>query len=361
MFPRVVVIGGGYGGSVVAKSLDDVADVVLVEPKEAFFHAVGALRATVDPDFLPAVFFPYDNLLARGRVIHERAAEVEPGRVLLASGEELAADYVVLATGSGYPFPAKNDLSVTAEAQDKYRSAQKNLEAADHVLLLGAGPVGLEFAGEIKAAWPEKKVVIVDPVADILSEYDPELREEVRRQLARLDVRLVLGTALKENPPTAAGEQGTFHVSTESDIDITADIWFRCFGVVPQTGYVTGALAGARLANGQVTVDDTLRVTGQHTVFALGDITDLPEAKRAGSAMRHAEVVAQNVTALIKKEGDLATYQPGPAAILLPLGPGGGASQLPGMGVVGPEITAQYKGGDLMTGRFAETFGIGKA
>lgn len=31
------------------------------------------------------------------------------------------------------------------------------------------------------------------------------------------------------------------------------------------------------------------------------------------------------------------------------------------MGVVGPEITAQYKGGDLMTGRFAETFGTGKA
>lgn len=263
----------------------------------------------------------YDNLLARGRVIHERAAEVEPGRVLLASGEELAADYVVLATGSGYPFPARNDLSVTAEAQDKYRSAQKNLEAADHVLLLGAGPAGLEFASEIKAAWPEKKVVIVDPVTDILSEYDPGLREEVRRQLAQLDVQLVLGSALKENPPTAAGEQGTFHVSTESDIDITADIWFRCFGVVPQTGYVTGALAGARLANGQVTVDDTLRVTGQHTVFALGDITDLPEAKRAGSAMRHAEVVAQTSPRSSRRRATGPRTSPAPRRSCCPSAP----------------------------------------
>ncbi len=41
--PTVVVIGGGYGGVNVAKGLDDVADVVLVEPKDAFQHNVAAL------------------------------------------------------------------------------------------------------------------------------------------------------------------------------------------------------------------------------------------------------------------------------------------------------------------------------
>jgi flavin-dependent dehydrogenase len=45
MEPTVVVIGGGYGGSSAAKALDAVADVVLVEPKDAFFHSIGALRA----------------------------------------------------------------------------------------------------------------------------------------------------------------------------------------------------------------------------------------------------------------------------------------------------------------------------
>ena len=35
--PSVVVIGGGYGGVNVAKALDEVADVTLVEPKDAFF------------------------------------------------------------------------------------------------------------------------------------------------------------------------------------------------------------------------------------------------------------------------------------------------------------------------------------
>ena len=41
--PTVVVIGGGYGGVNVAKALDEVADVTLVEPKDAFFHNVAAL------------------------------------------------------------------------------------------------------------------------------------------------------------------------------------------------------------------------------------------------------------------------------------------------------------------------------
>ncbi|MDH6590035.1 NADH dehydrogenase FAD-containing subunit [Streptomyces sp. SAI-133] len=357
MSPTVVIIGGGYGGSAAAKALDEVADVVLVEPNEAFFHAVGALRATVDPEFLPQVFFPYDRLLTNGRVVHDRAVRVEPNLVTLASGEEMAADYIVVATGSSYPFPAKNDIADSASAQEKYRWAHDNLAQADHVLLLGAGPVGLEFAGEIKAAWPHKRVVIIDPVADILSEYEPELREEIRRQLAELDVQLVLGSALRENPPTAAGDSGTFHVSTVSDVAITADVWFRCFGVVPNTRFLVGALADARWQNGQVAVTDTLQVKGQDTVFALGDVTDLAESKRAGAAMRHADVVAGNIKALIAGEDKLSTYQPGPPAILLPLGPTGGAAQLPGHGVLGADVTAQHKGADLMTGRFGALFG----
>lgn len=362
MSPTVVIIGGGYGGSATAKALDAVADVVLVEPKDAFFHTVGALRATVDPEFMPQVFFPYDGLLANGQVVRDRAVRVEPGRVTLASGKEMDADYLVLATGSSYPFPAKHDLDDTASARAKYRQAHDDLAAAEHVMLLGGGPVGLEFAGEIKAVWPQKKVVIVDPVADILSEYESELREEVRRQLAELGVQLVLGSPLQENPPTAPGERGTFHVTTDSDVEITGDIWFRCFGVVPNTAFLAGALADARWENGRVAVSDTLQVKGQNSVFSLGDITDVAEQKRASAAIRHSEVVAANIKALITGEGALTTYQPGPPAILLPLGPNGGASQMPGQGVLGAEATAQYKGADLMTERFRELlFGTGTA
>jgi NADH dehydrogenase FAD-containing subunit len=98
--PVVAVIGGGYGGTAVAKALDDIADVVLVEPKDAFVHNVASLRALVDPSWLPRVYFPYEGLLANGRVVTGRAVKADVGQVTLASGEQISADYIVLATGS---------------------------------------------------------------------------------------------------------------------------------------------------------------------------------------------------------------------------------------------------------------------
>src|ERR1700751_411054 len=95
--PTVVVLGGGYAGIQVARPLDDLADVVLVEPKDAFVHNVAALRALVDPSWLLRLYLPYDGLLARGRVVRDRAATVDAGRVTLAAGEEIRPDYIVLA------------------------------------------------------------------------------------------------------------------------------------------------------------------------------------------------------------------------------------------------------------------------
>ena len=42
--PRVVVVGGGYAGATIARELDAVADVTVVEPKDHFVHAVATLR-----------------------------------------------------------------------------------------------------------------------------------------------------------------------------------------------------------------------------------------------------------------------------------------------------------------------------
>ncbi len=128
--PVVAVLGGGYAGVNVAKALDDVAEVLLIEPKEAFVHNVAALRALVAPSWLPRIYLPYAGLLGNGRVIAGRAAKVDAGRVELASGEAIQADYIVLATGSAYPFPAKSDLESTAAAHEKVLAAHAALAAA---------------------------------------------------------------------------------------------------------------------------------------------------------------------------------------------------------------------------------------
>ena len=361
MSATVAVIGGGYGGILAAKMLDDLTDVVLVEPRDRFVHNVAALRGLVDPAWTDRLFFPYDRLLARGRVLHDRAVHVDSTAVTLGSGQRITPDYLVLATGSSYPFPAKVDVDDSETAKARFRATHEALAEARSVLLLGAGPVGLELAGEIRSAWPDKAVTVVDPGDDLLAGagFPDEFRSELRRQLDALGVDLVLGTSLREEPPSDPGEAKTFTATTTTGEEITADIWFRCFGARPVSGYLGGDLSAARRANGQVEVTPELRLPGHAHVFALGDLTAIPEAKMAKAAGDHAEVVAANIRTLVQGGDELRAYEPAGPGISLPLGPRGGATYAAGMGLLDAETTAQIKGADLRVGPMAEALGLG--
>jgi len=358
---QVVILGGGYAGITAAKALDDAADVTLVDAREAFVHNIAALRALVAPEWIDRIIFPYDRLLARGRFVQGRAVEVDVGRVELDSGEVLTPDYLVLATGSRYPFPAKSSEQSAEDARDSYRTAAAELNSAEHALLLGAGPVGLELAGEIRTSHPDTRVTIVDPADEILAgPYDQRVRDELRRQLAELGVELLLGTSLISDPSTAVTEHHAFTVTTTGGDEIAADIWYRCYGVVPQTGYLTGALAQAVNADGRIAVTSEQRVRGQDNVFAVGDIGDR-EAPLGGRAMRQAAVAADNVKALIAG-AELVAYEPRPPAIFVPLGPEGGAGQMPGADeIAGAEQVAEIKGRHMMVDPFVQMFAGAKA
>jgi NADH dehydrogenase FAD-containing subunit len=353
--PSVLVLGGGYGGIRVAKGLDPVADVTLVDPSDAFHHNVASLRALVEPDWLERIFFPYSRLLSRGRVLRDRATAVDGTHVTLASGATLAPDYLVLATGSRYPFPHKSDAADTETSRARFRASHAELRGADRVLVVGAGPAGLELTGEITAAFPDKRVTIVDVAPDILAgPFDQALRDELRRQLDKLGVELLLGSPLRALPDPAPGVAAPVRVTTGAGETVEADIWYQCFGVSLQTGYLRGALAEARNAQGYLRVDEHLRVAGQERVFAVGDITDA-DRDMAASAGRQGELVAANLGVLIAGTGELASYTPHEPGILLPLGPTGGAGQFAGA-VIGPEQASEIKGRNLLLERFATLF-----
>jgi NADH dehydrogenase FAD-containing subunit len=345
----------------VAKALDSDAHVVLVEPKDAFVHTVASLRALVDSEFLPRIFLPYDNLLARGRVEHDRATSVGPHRVVVASGQEIAADYVVLASGSEYPFPAKSDVDDTHDAIEKYAAARAHLVDANCALLIGAGAVGIELAGEIRSAWPDKPVILLDSAPDVLGDsYRPDLKAELRAQLEEIGVELVLGEALRALPPTAETELGPFTVTTETGREITADIWFRCFGVSPVSDYLDHELATARDPDGFVTVGPALQLEGFDNVFAIGDVSTA-DAKMAGRAGRQAHIVAENIRKLMNGDPNLTAYEPIGPAIIVPIGPKLGSGQLPNQpDLATREMVSAVKGQDLMVDRYAEILGVPK-
>lgn len=358
----VVVVGGGYGGTLVAKELDLDADVVLVDPREAFVNAAASLRALTRPDWAPHAFFPLDMLLGRGRAVRDRVVSADPEGVTLSSGERVGADYLVLATGSSYPYPAKprqSSTSVSGQLDDLHATHQE-LSGTDRVLIVGAGPVGLELAGEIKEVWPAKHVVIVDRADRLLPGFLPEVRDQLRHQLDGLGIELRLGTGLTALPPTEPGHAGRFTVTTDAGDDIPADIWFRAFGVRVDTGYLADGALTPLTARATVPVTERLNVNGYQHVYAIGDITDLADPKMASYAMTHAAVVAENIRAQLAGGRPVAVRAPtAERRILLPLGTRGGVGQLPtpaGPAAATPETVYQRKGADLFTARFAARF-----
>ncbi len=352
---RVIVVGGGYGGVTVAKGLDSVADVVLVERKDQFVHHAAALRAAVDEVWRQTIFMPYSYLLSQGRVVHGTVSRVEGDTVYVYGEEPIRGDYIVFASGSTYPFPAKYISAQSAVAKARLADLSDSLEHAKRVLLVGGGTVGLELAGELLAAHPHLEVVIVEKEDQILPwrGFTDEFREAVEAEVSDLGVELILGAPLAYLPPSAPGTLGRFRVETTAGTPIEADLWFQCYGARPVTGYLQDTdYSGALTKDGEIRVLPTMQVAGHPHAYAVGDVTDVPESKRADAARNQARVVVANIAAQVRGDEPEATYVPRRDIIVLPLGPSRGASQLVDeqgrMRVVGAQETAEIKGTDLM-------------
>ena len=360
---RVTIVGGGYGGIAIAKALDDVAEVTLVEQKDTFVNHAAALRAAVDRRWAERIFLPYDRLLARGRVAHGTVLAVRGTTVSVAGAGDIEADHLVLATGTAYPFPAKHLESSSVIAKARIERAHTNLEQAGRVLVAGAGEVGIELTGEITSAFPAMEVVLLEAGPDILHsrDYKPELREAIRLQLKQRDVEIIAGDRLVALPPVDPGVLSPFRVTTRAGRRLEADMWFRAYGSAAATGFLGEDYDEIRHYDGTIRVDEHLRVVGHPGVWAIGDITDVRETKRADAARAHARVVAANIRSLIGGGSADAVYAPRPEHVVLPLGPDGGASQILRDGeraVVGPEETSRFKGRDIYDGAMREILGL---
>ncbi|CAM2768587.1 NAD(P)/FAD-dependent oxidoreductase [Actinomyces slackii] len=360
---RVTIVGGGYGGITAAKALDDVAEVTLVEQKDTFVNHAAALRAAVDREWAEKIFIPYDRLLTRGRVVHGTALTVRGTTVEVSGAGAIEADYLILATGTNYPFPAKHMESSSVIAKARIERMRTNLEQAGRVLIVGAGAVGIEMAGEITSAFPSIEVTLLEQAEQILPESDvkQELRESVSSQLIERGVEIITGDKLSYLPPVDVGVLAPFRVETKGGRRIEADMWMRAYGSAAATGFLGADYDEIRHYNGTIRVDEQLRVIDHPGVWAIGDITDVRESKRADVARAHAKVVAANIADLIAGREPSATYTPGAELLLLPLGPEGGASQILRDGVrvvVGPKETSRIKGEDLFLGFVREALGV---
>lgn len=296
MSDGVVIIGGGQGGFQLAASLREAGyaeKITLVgeEPGLPYQRpplSKAYLKGEADAEHLelrPAAFYAdhsIDLVTARAEAI-DRAAR----RVTLVDGASLPYDHLVLATGArNRPLPVPGAdldgvlyLRTLADADD----LKARLANARHVVVVGAGFIGLEFAAVARALRHEVTVLEATqhPMGRAISPAMSAFFAEAHRAMG---TRLVLGAGVVwihgNDGRVAQVETTDGALQPAGGVLHPADLVLVGIGVVPNTELA--AAAGLEVANG-IVVDAELR-TSDPNISALGDAVSYPSLHAGGMA-----------------------------------------------------------------------------
>ncbi|HCI9590169.1 TPA: FAD-dependent oxidoreductase [Klebsiella variicola] len=297
----VVIIGGGAAGHQIAYQLRDVARVILVDPKTYWEVPMALPRLLADPKSLPARI-PYAEFLDTSQHIQGRVTALSDtsAKVILNNGQEklITFHYAVIATGSASLDPLiKAKASTEADRATEIQAFHEKLQRARSVVIVGAGPVGVETAAELRETLPALNVAIVHSKQQILNNAPDKFSGWAETYLRKKGVRFVLGETVISPGP---GEQpADAKVVTSSGKNLPADAVIWAAGTHPVTGLVADSWPDVVQPDGLIRVDQYLRVVGHPAIFAVGDVTNLPENRLAIVAGLHVKSVVANMKHLI--------------------------------------------------------------
>lgn len=333
--PKVVIIGGGFGGLWAANALaNKQVDVALIDRKN--HHVFQPLLYQV----ATAVLSPGEIAMPIRRILHyAKNVEVILGEVLdfdtqhhkvvLDDGTELKYDYLIVAAGARHSYFGHDDWEVSApglktleDAVEIRRRVLLAFELAErqayltgeheplNFVVVGAGPTGVEMAGAIadiarqalardfKAIDTRKARVILFEGSDrVLGTYTPDLSASAKEQLEDLGVEVRLNSFVTDIEP------GKVKVGEE---------WIECDVVVWATGVAASPL-GKRLGvetdkAGRVLVNPDLTIPGCDRTFVIGDMASIkqengdPVPGVSPAAMQMGTATAKNILADLRKQ-----------------------------------------------------------
>ncbi|SIN60303.1 NADH dehydrogenase, FAD-containing subunit [Parasphingorhabdus marina DSM 22363] len=359
MTKRITIVGGGYAGTMLAKALDNRADVTLIEPRDKWVHNVAMIRAMAQPDLLDQIIMPYDGLLQNGRMVLARAKSFRDTTTILENGEEISGDIVVVATGSQYAAPFKMQGDDSAAFLKNVRKTMTRIDKAGSIAIVGAGAVGVELAGEIAAVRPEKQITLVTADNGLFPDYPKKLGRSIARQLGELGVKLRLGERIaKLEKSDQPYKPATGKLLLSDGFPINVDLVIPAIGTLPVTDIMKSVEGVDFAEDGRVIVDKWLRPVPHNNLFAIGDIASTSDTMTIVGLTRQVEWLTKTLKAVIggKPLDRARPYKPWPKPlILLPLGEDKGASALP-FGVTGPLLTSAIKGRKLFIPRYHKQF-----
>lgn len=263
---KVVVIGGGYSGTVAANRLlqrTDV-DVTLVNPRPRFVDrlrlhqlAAGTGDATID----------YGTLLGAGiELVVDSATRIETSsrRVRLASGGALDYDHVIYAVGSTAATPSVPGAAEFAFPIAEFESAQRLHAKLDKlpldapITVVGGGATGIETAAELAE---QGRAVALVCGGTLMPSLSAPGRRYVAKWMSRHSVAVLETARVTEvRSETVVFADGGVRPSALT-------IWTTGFGVpklAADSGLRTDAL-------GRLLTDETLTSIDDERIVATGD------------------------------------------------------------------------------------------
>lgn len=335
-YPRVVIIGGGFGGLEVAKALANKPVEVLMLDKHNYHTfqpllyqvATGSLEAESIAFSLRKNFDDQKNF--RFRMTEVTGINPEKHIVDTTTGE-IPYDYLVIATGSTTNFFGNRDIEHNAmpmksipEALNLRYLILQNLEEAEllktkeerepylNFVLVGAGPTGVELAGALAELknhilskdYPElnrheMKVYLADFLPKVLGPFSDEGSSAAKKFLEKMGVEVMLKAKVESYDGSVITFEGGKKIRTKNVI------WSAgVMGVIPD-----GVDKNLIEKGNRIRVDNICRVAGYPNIFAIGDVAamitpDTPKGHPgvAQVAIQMGKNVGKNIVRLINNE-----------------------------------------------------------
>jgi 3-phenylpropionate/trans-cinnamate dioxygenase ferredoxin reductase subunit len=280
--PTVAIVGTGQAGFQAAASLrqDGFAGrIVLIgdEPvppyqRPPLSKSYLARESGLDELWLrPETFYAKQEIeLVAGETV--TAIDRKERRLRLASGGDVAWDYLVLATGARYrPLAvpgAELDGVLPLRTLADADILRKRLDRVREVVVVGAGFIGLEFASVAIARGAAVHIIEVThhPMGRVVSAPISRFFTDAHR---RWGAQISLGTGVSRIFGTGGRVTG---VETTDGRRLPADLVLICIGVIPNAELA--GEAGLAVDNG-IVVDECL-VTDDPAILAIGDCANFP-------------------------------------------------------------------------------------
>jgi NADH:ubiquinone reductase (H+-translocating) len=267
---HVVVVGGGYAGTLAANHLrqrPDI-DITLVNSRPVFVERIRLHQLVADSGAATA---DYGTLLGDGiRLVVDTVDHIEVAarRILLISGAELTYDYLIYAVGSTgamqtmaseVPGLAEFAYSIAdLESAQRLRYALADLPADGPVTVVGGGLTGIETASELAERGRRVTLVCGGSIGPSLSNRG---RRSVAKRLRKLGVNVLESVAASQVRWDAV-------VLTDGVVLPSAvTVWAAGFAVpdlAARSGLHTDAL-------GRLLTDETLTSVDDERIIAAGD------------------------------------------------------------------------------------------